>query len=59
MILEAGRLRSATLGRSIQVLTGAEKWRGLAIDLDPDGALLVRDEAGAVRRVVAGDVSIR
>lgn len=59
MILEAGRLRSATLGRSIQILAGAEKWRGLAIDLDPDGALLVRDEAGSVRRVVAGDVSIR
>jgi BirA family biotin operon repressor/biotin-[acetyl-CoA-carboxylase] ligase len=59
MILEAGRLRSATLGHSIQVLAGAEEWRGLAIDLDPDGALLVRDEAGAVRRVVAGDVSIR
>jgi BirA family transcriptional regulator, biotin operon repressor / biotin---[acetyl-CoA-carboxylase] ligase len=59
MILEAGRLRSATLGRPVQVFAGAEEWRGFAIDLDPDGALLVRDEAGAVRRVVAGDVSIR
>ena len=58
-ILEAGRLRSATLGRPVQVLAGTEEWRGQAMDLDPDGALLVRDETGALRRVVAGDVSIR
>lgn len=58
-ILEAGRLRSATLGRPVQVLAGTEEWQGDAVDLDPDGALLVRDETGALRRVVAGDVSIR
>ncbi|MGZ5393774.1 MAG: hypothetical protein ACXWD3_18620 [Mycobacterium sp.] len=27
--------------------------------MDTDGALLVRDETGAVRRVLAADVSIR
>ncbi|HSB78397.1 MAG TPA: biotin--[acetyl-CoA-carboxylase] ligase [Candidatus Methylomirabilis sp.] len=59
MILEAGRLRSATLGHPVQVLVGSEEWRGQAVDLDPDGALLVRDESGATRKVLAGDVSIR
>lgn len=58
-IVEAGRQRSATLGRPVQVLAGAEAWEGLAVDLDPDGALLVQDEVGSLRRVVAGDVSIR
>jgi BirA family transcriptional regulator, biotin operon repressor / biotin---[acetyl-CoA-carboxylase] ligase len=58
-ILEAGRLRSATLGRPVEVLAGTEAWRGQAVDMDPDGALLVRDASGALRRVVAGDVSIR
>lgn len=58
-ILEAGRSRSATLGRPVQVLTGTEEWRGQAVDLDRDGALLVRDASGALRRVIAGDVSIR
>ncbi|HYL80249.1 MAG TPA: biotin--[acetyl-CoA-carboxylase] ligase [Candidatus Acidoferrum sp.] len=58
-ILEAGRSRSATLGRPVQVIAGTEEWRGHAVDLEPDGALLVRDLSGALRRVVAGDVSIR
>jgi BirA family biotin operon repressor/biotin-[acetyl-CoA-carboxylase] ligase len=43
----------------VDVLAGDERWSGLAVDLDADGALLVRKENGTVRRVVAGDVSIR
>jgi BirA family biotin operon repressor/biotin-[acetyl-CoA-carboxylase] ligase len=58
-ILASGRERSATLGRPVEVLAGAERWRGVALDLDTDGALLVREEAGGVRRVLASDVSIR
>ena len=58
-ILAAGRERSATLGRSVDVLADDGRWRGRAVDLDADGALLVREESGALRRVLAGDVSIR
>ena len=58
-ILEEGRRRSATLGKPVRVLGGTEEWQGLAMDLDADGALLVQDEAGTRRRVMAGDVSIR
>lgn len=58
-ILAHGRQRSATLGQSVDVIAGEERWRGLAVDLDADGALLVREEDGGVRRVLAGDVSIR
>jgi BirA family biotin operon repressor/biotin-[acetyl-CoA-carboxylase] ligase len=58
-ILERSREQSATLGKPVEVITGEERWRGLAVDLDDDGALLVRDEGGALRRVVAGEVSIR
>ncbi|MBI4840574.1 MAG: biotin--[acetyl-CoA-carboxylase] ligase [candidate division NC10 bacterium] len=58
-ILAHGRQRSATLGESVDVLAGEERWRGRAVDLDADGALLVQEEGGAVRRVQAGDVSIR
>jgi BirA family biotin operon repressor/biotin-[acetyl-CoA-carboxylase] ligase len=58
-ILACGRERSATLGSSVDVLAGDERWSGLAVDLDSDGALLVRDGRGEVRRVVAADVSIR
>lgn len=58
-ILAAGRERSATLGHAVEVLEGGGRWRGRAVDLDDDGALLVREEGGALRRVLAGDVSIR
>ncbi len=58
-ILVRGRERSATLGQTVDVYAGEERWRGLALDLDADGALLVQDEAGGVRRVVASDVSVR
>ncbi len=59
IILARGRERSAILGSSVDVLIGDERWRGLAVDLDADGALLVQEASGALRRVVAGEVSIR
>ena len=58
-ILARSRERSATLGKPVEVIAGEERWRGLAVDLDDDGALLVRDEGGALCRVVAGELSIR
>lgn len=51
------KARSITLGRHVRV-TGAEVMEGVAEDIDGDGALVVRTPAG-VRRVVAGDVSLR
>ena len=59
IILARGRERSAILGSSVDVLAGDERWSGLAVDLDADGSLLVREQGGTLRRVVAGDVSIR
>lgn len=58
-ILQQARRRTATLGRPVTVLADHQRWQGIALDLDTDGALLVRDETGAVRRVLAADVSIR
>lgn len=44
--------RAVTLGRTVS----AGDVRGTAVGLDHDGALLVRDAAGSIRRVVAGEV---
>jgi BirA family biotin operon repressor/biotin-[acetyl-CoA-carboxylase] ligase len=46
---------SSTLGRTVRV-ESASVVTGDAIDLADDGGLLVRDEAGAVHRIHAGDV---
>ncbi len=56
-LLTAGRERSATLGRPVEVRSATECWQGDALDLDSDGALIVRRENGEVQRVMAGDVS--
>ncbi len=52
------RALSITLGSWVQVI-GAETFTGLAEDIDEAGALLVRTDEGALRRVLAGDVSVR
>jgi BirA family biotin operon repressor/biotin-[acetyl-CoA-carboxylase] ligase len=59
LILDCGRRCSAVLGQPIEIKSGSQRWLGLAWDLDRDGSLIVRDATGSLRRVVAGDVSIR
>ena len=51
--------RMATLGREVQVSGTTEAWQGVAMDVDADGALLVRAEDGTMQRVLAGDVTLR
>ncbi len=46
------RERSSTLGRPVTLPDGAI---GTAVDMDADGALLVRTDDGALRRVVSGE----
>lgn len=57
-IAEQYRALSVTLGSEVQVI-GTESFNGTAEDIDGEGALLVRTEDGALRRVLAGDVSVR
>lgn len=56
--MDKWRSLSVTLGQEINVIGINESFSGKAIDIDDDGALLVETE-GAMRRVLAGDVSIR
>jgi BirA family biotin operon repressor/biotin-[acetyl-CoA-carboxylase] ligase len=46
------------LGHKIEVVCGSERFSGVALDVDLDGALIVRLDNGAVRRIVSGDVSV-
>ena len=57
-VLDAWRQESITLGRQVRVVGLDKSFCGQAIDIDPDGALLVSTDSG-VERVLAGDVSIR
>jgi BirA family biotin operon repressor/biotin-[acetyl-CoA-carboxylase] ligase len=50
--------RSALQGREVTAVTPQATVRGRVIGLDDDGALRLVDDAGAVHRIVAGEVSI-
>ncbi len=49
---------SATLGRQVKVHCHDEKIEGEALDVDRDGALVVRLDSGIQRRILSGDVVI-
>jgi len=52
------RERLTTLGRPIRVQAPDGAFEGMAIDVDAEGALLVRGGDSAVRAVHAGDVTL-
>jgi BirA family biotin operon repressor/biotin-[acetyl-CoA-carboxylase] ligase len=55
-ILKAWRDRAQIQGKQVNVTSFGETLRGVAIDVDSDGALILETETGERKRVVAGDV---
>jgi BirA family transcriptional regulator, biotin operon repressor / biotin---[acetyl-CoA-carboxylase] ligase len=49
--------RHADLGRVCRIDQDGVRVDGIATDIDEDGALLVRDDAGQVHRIVSGETS--
>ena len=58
-IIQAWKDNSATLGTNVTVSLNEMCFEGKAIDIDYDGALLVKLPNGSIKRVVAGDVFVR
>jgi BirA family biotin operon repressor/biotin-[acetyl-CoA-carboxylase] ligase len=50
---------SSFLGRKVEVRSRGEKLLGVALDVEGDGALVIRLEDGSVERILVGDVSLR
>lgn len=57
-LYRAWRSRLVTIGRPVRVETPGGPIEGLAVDVDPGGGLLVRDAAGELHTVTAGDVGL-
>lgn len=57
-VLDEWRQYTVTLGRVVNVVGVKETFYGDAVDIDEDGALLI-ETPGGIRKVLAGDVSIR
>jgi BirA family biotin operon repressor/biotin-[acetyl-CoA-carboxylase] ligase len=47
-----------TLGSWVKAIVGEERIEGQALDIDADGALVLRKQAGEIQRVIAGDVML-
>lgn len=58
-LMDAYRARSATLGQRVRVIGPDGSFTGTARDVTPAGSLLVEQDGGGVREVLAGDVSVR
>jgi BirA family biotin operon repressor/biotin-[acetyl-CoA-carboxylase] ligase len=58
-IYEVWRSRLVTLGKKVKATWGNQVIEGVAESVDESGALYIRDEGGEVRKVVAGDVTLR
>ncbi len=57
-VMEEWKKRSATLNKRIRITDPAGIIEGQAIDLDEDGALLIRKDNGLIVKKTAGDVLI-
>ncbi|HHY59800.1 MAG TPA: biotin--[acetyl-CoA-carboxylase] ligase, partial [Clostridia bacterium] len=57
-ILKDWKEWNVTLGRWVTVELGSTVFEGLAVDLDDNGALLVRDERGELRTLQSGEVTL-
>ena len=58
-LMDAYRARSATLGQRVQVIAPAGSFTGTALEVTDSGSLIVEDEEGQRREVLAADVSVR
>lgn len=58
-VLEEWKNYAGFLGRHVEVTSPTEKLSGYALDVDREGALVLRLEDGTIRRILVGDVSLR
>ena len=54
-VIDRWKTYNATLGHSVTVVTHNETVEGIAVDVDSDGALLVEQADGTIKRMIYGD----
>jgi BirA family biotin operon repressor/biotin-[acetyl-CoA-carboxylase] ligase len=57
-ILDQWKAFEDVIGRTIRVDSAGTAYSGTAAEIDPDGALLVRDSHGRLHRVFSGDITV-
>lgn len=59
MILDDYNILLANKSQPVRVLDKLAPYEGVALEIDRDGALLVRVQSGEIRKVCSGEVSVR
>lgn len=59
LILEEWRNLAGFLGQYVEVVSFDEKIRGRAVDVDQNGALMIKLRNGTVKKVMSGDVTVQ
>ena len=54
-VIQEWKPYAVTPGQTVKIVTTRDIIEGVAVDVEPDGALLVRTDTGEIRRVVYGD----
>ena len=58
-LIQQYRRDCITLGQEVSIVRGSEVRHGKALDVDEEGALIVRYENGQMEAVNSGEVSVR
>lgn len=58
-VMDEYRQRCVVLGEKVTVTRGSESFVATVTDLDGEGALIVTDKNGEIKRLISGEVSIR
>ena len=58
-LLEEWRSMAGFLGKKVRITSFDEEFHGVAVDIDKNGALIVKLADGTVRKVISGDVTVR
>ena len=59
LLLDTYRSDCVTIGKDVMVHSPTGDLQGRALDVDSDGALVVRFEGGSIRAIQSGEVSVR
>jgi len=54
-LLERWKSLSATLNKDVRIVASGEEIVGRAIDIDTNGALVIKGKDGSLRSAIAGD----
>ncbi len=57
-VLTVWRKKNITLGKEVVVSSFNEKFKGLVLDIDEEGSLIVEDEDGKIHKLNSGEISL-